>query len=316
MKPKMIVIGGPTGVGKTALSIKIANLFNGEIINGDSMQIYKSLNIGTATPTLEEQDQAIHHLINYVEVDEDYSVARFKADAKTAMDDILSHGKLPILVGGTGLYLEAFIYDLSLGGKEIENPEFRMQMETLANDQGSMAVYEKLQELDPKAAAGIHPNNLRRVIRALEVGTFSDRLFSDQDETHDQHISPYDLLIIALDTDRQILYDRINMRVDAMVNEGLIDESKWLLNQGLPRDQQSMKAIGYKELFPYLQGEITLEEALEILKKDSRHYAKRQLTWIRNRLNEVHWFDLVQQPEKLAEVSKLVDKFINSTRSD
>ncbi|OYW69105.1 MAG: tRNA (adenosine(37)-N6)-dimethylallyltransferase MiaA, partial [Aerococcus viridans] len=251
MKPKMIVIAGPTGVGKTSLSLKLAKAFNGEIINGDSMQIYQSLNVGTATPSLAEQDQAVHHLINYVDVGEGYSVARFKADAEAAMSDIIGRGKVPILVGGTGLYLESFIYDLSLGGKEIENPAFRQEMTDLAAKEGNDAVYAKLQALDPKAAEAIHPNNLRRVIRALEVGTFSDRLFSDQAETHEDHVSPYDLLLIALDTDRQLLYERINQRVDMMVKEGLLEETQWLLAQNLDPDQQSMKAIGYKELFPY-----------------------------------------------------------------
>lgn len=310
MKAKLIVIGGPTGVGKTALSIKIANEFNGEIINGDSMQIYRSLNIGTATPSLEEQDQAKHHLINYVDVSEDYSVARFKSDAEIAMKDIISRGKVPILVGGTGLYLESFIYDLSLGGKEIENPTFRQEMTELGDREGNHAVYAKLQALDPKAAEAIHPNNLRRVIRALEVGTFSDRLFSDQAETHEDHVSPYNLLMIALDTDRQILYDRINHRVDAMVKEGLLEETQWLLSQNLDPNQQSMKAIGYKELFPYFRKEASLETSLEELKKNSRHYAKRQLTWIRNRLDGVHWFNLVEYPERLDTVLTLVNDFL------
>ncbi|RPA60147.1 tRNA (adenosine(37)-N6)-dimethylallyltransferase MiaA [Aerococcus agrisoli] len=310
MKAKLIVIGGPTGVGKTALSIKIANEFNGEIINGDSMQIYQSLNVGTATPSLAEQDQAVHHLINYVDVGEGYSVARFKADAEAAMTDIIGRGKVPILVGGTGLYLESFIYDLSLGGKEIENPAFRQEMTDLAAKEGNDAVYAKLQALDPKAAEAIHPNNLRRVIRALEVGTFSDRLFSDQAETHEDHVSPYDLLLIALDTDRQLLYKRINQRVDMMVKEGLLEETQWLLAQNLDPDQQSMKAIGYKELFPYFRNEATLEASLEELKKDSRHYAKRQLTWIRNRLDGVHWFNLVEYPERLDTVLTLVNDFL------
>lgn len=313
MKPKMIVIAGPTGVGKTSLSLKLAKAFNGEIINGDSMQIYQNLNIGTATPTESEQAVAVHHLVSYVRVDEEYSVSRFKEDAKSAMEAILAKGKVPILVGGTGLYLESFIYDLSLGGKDLEHPEFRAQMETLAQMEGNEAVYQKLVDLDPKAADQIHPNNLRRVIRALEVGTFSDRLFSDQSETHANHVSPYDLLIIALNTDRQVLYERINMRVDDMVNQGLIEETKWLLAQNLAEDQQSMKAIGYKELFPYIRGEMPLELALEDLKQNSRRYAKRQITWIRNRLTDAHWLDLVTHPENLQQVLKLVEDFLNAT---
>lgn len=313
MKPKMIVIAGPTGVGKTSLSLKLATAFNGEIINGDSMQIYQNLNIGTATPTESEQAVAVHHLVSYVKVDEEYSVSRFKEDAKSAMEAVLAKGKVPILVGGTGLYLESFIYDLSLGGKDLEHPEFRAQMETLAQMEGNEAVYQKLVDLDPKAADQIHPNNLRRVIRALEVGTFSDRLFSDQSETRANHVSPYDLLIIALNTDRQVLYERINMRVDDMVNQGLIEETKWLLAQNLAEDQQSMKAIGYKELFPYIRGEMPLELALEDLKQNSRRYAKRQITWIRNRLTDAYWLDLVTHPENLQQVLKLVEDFLNAT---
>ncbi|MGY0837044.1 tRNA (adenosine(37)-N6)-dimethylallyltransferase MiaA [Aerococcus urinaeequi] len=313
MKPKLIVIAGPTGVGKTSLSLKLAKAFNGEIINGDSMQIYKSLDVGTATPTKSEQAEAVHHLISYVRVDEEYSVSRFKSDAKAAMEDILAKGKIPILVGGTGLYLESFIYDLSLGGDNLEHPKFRTQMEKLAKNEGNQVVYQKLVDLDPKAAEQIHPNNLRRVIRALEVGTFSDKLFSDQSETHDNHVSPYDLCIIALNTDRQVLYDRINKRVDDMVNQGLVEESKWLLSQNLDKNQQSMKAIGYKELFPYIRGEISLDIALEDLKQNSRRYAKRQITWIKNRLTDVHWVDLVAHPQDLQDLLKLVDDFLNTT---
>ena len=313
MKPKMIVIAGPTGVGKTSLSLKLAKNFNGEIINGDSMQIYQNLDIGTATPTESEQAQAVHHLVSYVKVDEEYSASRFKEDAKSAMEAILAKGKVPILVGGTGLYLESFIYDLSLGGKDLEHPEFRAQMETLAQMEGNEAVYQKLVDLDPKAADQIHPNNLRRVIRALEVGTFSDKLFSDQLETHENHVSPYDLLVIALNADRQVLYERINMRVDDMINQGLIEETKWLLAQNLDENQQSMKAIGYKELFPYIRGEMPLELALEDLKQNSRRYAKRQITWIKNRLTDAHWLDLVTHPENLQQVLKLVEDFLNVT---
>lgn len=309
-KPKILVITGPTAVGKTALSIDLAETFNGEIINGDAMQIYKELQIGTAKPTAAEQAAAPHHLINIRSVSENYSAAAFKADARKIVTDLVAKQRLPIAVGGTGLYLETFLYDLSLGGKVEPHPEFRQEMARVAAETGPMKVYEKLKVIDPVAAKTVHPNNVRRVIRMLEVCQFSDQLFSEQNETHQQHKSPYDLFFIALTTERELLYSRINQRVDQMVIEGLFTEAEWLFKQKLPHDSQSLQAIGYKELFPYFEGKMSKADVIERLKRDSRRYAKRQLTWIRNRLDSYHEVDLVQFPEQQQQLEADIKEFL------
>ncbi|KAA9302028.1 MULTISPECIES: tRNA (adenosine(37)-N6)-dimethylallyltransferase MiaA [Aerococcus] len=296
-KEKLIVICGPTGVGKTALSLDLAQKFSGEVVNGDSMQVYRHLDIGTAKITPAERGDIPHHLFDLKEVYEDYSVADFKRDASTAIAKIHERGQLPILVGGTGLYLEALLYDFDLGAEVDDHPEFREEMAAYAAQYGALALHRKLQDVDPNAAETIHPNNQRRVIRALEVCRFSSGKFSDQKQAQD-HDSPYDLLLIALVRDRQKLYEQINQRVLEMVKQGLLDEAKWLYQQGLPEDAQAMKAIAYKELFPYLRGEEGLEDGIQRLQKNTRHYAKRQLTWIRHRLPEAEIYDLVDDPQK------------------
>lgn len=308
---QLIVISGPTAVGKTALSIELAKAFNGEVINGDSMQIYRHLNIGTAKASLEERDGIQHHLLDIRDVNENYSVAEFKRDAKAAVTDIIERGHVPILVGGTGLYLEAFLYDLSLGGKMAEHPDFRVQMQEFANEYGNQALHDKLYAIDSKAAENIHFNNVRRVIRALEVNAFSDHKFSDQEETGKNHTSPYDLFVIGLDTDRALLYERINERVKIMIKDGLLEEAKWLQDQHLASDAQSIKAIGYKELFPYLNEQQNLEEVTATLQQNSRRYAKRQLTWVRNRMSNVHMYNLVQNPEQLILLKQDIVSFLN-----
>lgn len=310
MAQKLIVIAGPTAVGKTALSIELAQAFQGEIINGDAMQIYRGLNIGTAKATAEEMAGIPHHLLDIRDVSDNYSAAEFKADAKAAVAAIAARGHVPIVVGGTGLYLEAFLYDLSLGGKMTEQPEFRHAMQTYADQRGNQALYQKLVAVDPKAAANIHFNNVRRVIRALEVNEFSGHKFSDQQETGSNHVSPYDLFVIGLDTDREKLYQRINLRVNLMLEAGLLAEAEWLLTQNLPADHQSLKAIGYKELFPYLKGEISLAAATADLQQNSRRYAKRQLTWLRNRMTDVKRYDLVEHPEQITQLKQAVAKFL------
>lgn len=313
-KEKLIVITGPTAVGKTALSISIAQEFNGEIINGDSMQIYKGLDIGTAKASPQEQSQARHHLIDIREIWQGYSAADFKTDARQATKQLSAQGKLPIVVGGTGLYLESFLYDLSLGQSVSPQPEFRQAMYDLADQEGNLAVYQRLQTLDPQAAARVHPNNLKRVIRMLEVGTFSDQLFSQQEETHNNHHSPYDLYVIALTTERQLLYQRINHRVDLMIEEGLIDEARMIYEASLDKEAQSMKAIGYKEFFPYFAGTISLEQASQQLKQNSRRYAKRQETWIRNRMTNVHSFNLIEDPESQAVLMAEIADFLRDKK--
>lgn len=303
-----MVIVGPTAVGKTALSIRLAKKYNGEIINGDSMQVYAGLDIGTAKVTEEEAEGIPHHLLDIVSVEQDYTASDFKRDAGLAIESILARGKLPIVVGGSGLYIEGLLFDMQFGGTAAEDLDYRKQLESELERTDAMHIWNQLQEKDPKAAEQIHPNNSRRVIRALEVIHFSGKRFSDQfDREADPH---YDALLIGLDTERSILYDRINRRVDLMVAGGLVEEAKSLYDRQLPFKAQATRGIGYKEWFGYFNGEITFEEAAEMLKQNSRRYAKRQLTWFRNRMSGIHWFDLVQNDHEMQKIEDLVDSFL------
>lgn len=305
---KILVIVGPTAVGKTALSIRLAKKYNGEIINGDSMQVYAGLDIGTAKVTEEEAEGIPHHLLDIVSVEQDYTASDFKRDAGLAIEVILARGKLPIVVGGSGLYIEGLLFDMQFGGVAVEDLDYRKQLESELEKTDAMHIWNQLREKDPKAAELIHPNNSRRVIRALEVIHFSGKRFSDQ---VDREAAPhYDALLIGLDTERSILYDRINRRVDLMVAGGLVEEAKALFDRQLPFKAQATRGIGYKEWFGCFTGEITFEEAAEMLKQNSRRYAKRQLTWFRNRMSGIHWFDLVQNVHEMQKIEKLVDAFL------
>lgn len=305
---KIVVIIGPTAVGKTALSIRLAKQFNGEIINGDSMQVYEGLDIGTAKVTAEEAEGIPHHLLDIVPVDQDYTASDFKRDAGQAIDAIVANDKLPIVVGGSGLYIEGLLFDMQFGGVANEDKQYRRELEAELARTDAMHLWNLLNEKDPRAAEQIHPNNSRRVIRALEMIHFSGKLFSDQ---NDREAAPhYDALLIGLDTDRSVLYERINRRVDLMVAGGLIEEAKAIFDLHLPDKTQATRGIGYKEWFGYFNGEITLEEAKELLKLNSRRYAKRQLTWFRNRMSGVHWFDLVQDDSRMRQIAALVESFL------
>lgn len=267
-KVKIIAVVGPTAVGKTALGIELAKRFNGEIISGDSQQVYRHLDIGTAKATLEEQAEAPHHLIDVREVDEAYSAYDFVKEASAAIEDITSRGKLPIIVGGTGLYLQSLLEGYHLGGQvnQEEVLAYRQELEQLAD----AVLFDKIAEQDIE----IPELNRRRAIRALELATFGQDLENKE--------TPYDALLIGLNDDRQVLYERINHRVDVMVEKGLLDEAKWLYDNH--RDVQAARAIGYKELFPYFAGQASLEESVDKLKQNTRRFAKRQLTWFRNRM--------------------------------
>ena len=303
-----MVIVGPTAVGKTALSIRLAKKYNGEIINGDSMQVYAGLDIGTAKVTEEEAEGIPHHLLDIIPVEQDYTASDFKRDARQAIESILARGKLPIVVGGSGLYIEGLLFDMQFGGVAAEDPHYRKQLEAELERTDAMHIWKQLQEKDPKAAEQIHPNNSRRVIRALEVIHFSGKRFSDQaDREADPH---YDALLIGLDTERSILYDRINRRVDLMVANGLVEEANALFDRQLPAKTQATRGIGYKEWFGYFNGEVTFAEAAEQLKQNSRRYAKRQLTWFRNRMSGIHWFDLVQNDHEMQKIEELVESFL------
>lgn len=288
MNEKVLVIAGPTAVGKTSLSIELAKRFNGEIISGDSMQVYTSLDIGTAKITKEEMNDVPHHLIDCRDLNETYSAADFQKEGRACIESISKRGRLPIVVGGTGLYIQTLLYDFALGETVIEDNSRRDYWQKYAEEHGNQALWEVLKERDAKAAEHIHPNNQQRLIRALEVADNGGHIWQEREIT--PLYKPY---MIALNTDRAVLYDRINQRVDCMMEQGLLEEAKMVYQAG---DVQGAKAIGYKEFFSYFRGEMTLDEAVEKLKQNSRRYAKRQLTWFRNRM-EMNWIDLVQHPE-------------------
>ncbi|MEY8539883.1 tRNA (adenosine(37)-N6)-dimethylallyltransferase MiaA [Streptococcus alactolyticus] len=291
-KVKIIAVVGPTAVGKTALGIELAKRFNGEIISGDSQQVYRHLDIGTAKATLEEQAEAPHHLIDVREVDEAYSAYDFVKEASAAIEDITSRGKLPIIVGGTGLYLQSLLEGYHLGGQvnQEEVLAYRQELEQLAD----AVLFDKIAEQDIE----IPELNRRRAIRALELATFGQDLENKE--------TPYDALLIGLNDDRQVLYERINHRVDIMVEKGLLDEAKWLYDNH--RDVQAARAIGYKELFPYFAGQASLEESVDKLKQNTRRFAKRQLTWFRNRMAVS--FYMVSESDVKKQINKAVQDFL------
>ncbi|WP_373702413.1 tRNA (adenosine(37)-N6)-dimethylallyltransferase MiaA [Weissella soli] len=289
---KLIVIVGPTAVGKTALSLEIAKHFNGEIVSGDSMQIYRGLDIGTAKATPAEQAQAPHHMIDIAEPAEPYSVAKFVQAAQAEIAAIAARGKLPVLVGGTGFYVQALLGDRPLAEiHDLQDPAFIEKWTKIATMQGEATVRAALHQLDPVSAERILPGQIRRLVRALLVSDHTGQPFSAQQPKPQRQ---YDAYIIGLNTSRDVLYDRINQRVDQMIQAGLLDEARLALV--LPDDSTAKKAIGYKELFGYLTDEESLETAVEKLKQASRRYAKRQITWFNNQFDDIHWYDLVSDP--------------------
>ncbi|WP_349410583.1 tRNA (adenosine(37)-N6)-dimethylallyltransferase MiaA [Pseudalkalibacillus sp. SCS-8] len=287
MKPALVVIVGPTAVGKTRTSVEIAKAFKGEVINSDSMQVYTGLDIGTAKIKESEKEGIPHHLFDIKDPMEDYSAAEFQEDAQQKIAEIHQKGSLPVMVGGTGLYIRAVTHDYTFTEASAD-PDYRKELETFVSEYGSEALHDKLKAIDQKRASEIHPNNVRRVIRALEI--YHTQGYLDQEENDQERESPYNLITIGLTMDRDELYDRINRRVDLMIEEGLLDEVKTLYEAGV-RGTQAVQAIGYKELYSYFEGMCTLEEAIIKLKRNSRRYAKRQLTWFRHQM-DVEWFDV------------------------
>ena len=280
MKQKLLVIGGPTAVGKTDLSIRIAKKLNGEIISADSMQIYKYMDIGSAKVTKEEMDGVKHHLIDVVNPDVPFSVADFKEHGDAALKDIISRGKFPIIAGGTGLYINSLTCNMTFTEAE-KDEEYRKYLEDLANEKGNEYIHEMLKECDPISYKEIHANNRKRVIRALEVFKLTKKPFSSYNVGDDFYKSDYDIHYYVLTMDREKLYNRINKRVDIMMENGLLEECIKLKDMGYTSDMQSMQGIGYKEILYYLEGKISLDEAIDMIKQGSRNYAKRQLTWFR-----------------------------------
>lgn len=300
---KVLVIVGPTAVGKTALSVELAKKFNGEIISGDSLQIYKKLDIGTAKISTSEMSGIPHHLIDVIEPTDNYSVADFQKAGRQLITEITERGHLPIIAGGTGLYIQSLLYDYQLGAKEEVASDVRKKYEELAGKIGKKQLWEYLKEKDPLAAEKIHWNNQRKVIRALEVFEVTGYSIMTPKEKPQ---CLYEYCMIGLDTDRKLLYQRIDQRVDQMIAAGLVDEARFVYSLG---EIQASQGIGYKELYPYFKGEITLEEAVEQIKQNSRRYAKRQLTWFRNRL-KAQWFDLLEQPKQQEEIERVIKKWL------
>lgn len=286
-KRPLIILTGPTAVGKTKASIGLARAVGGEIISADSMQVYKHMDIGSAKIRKEEMDGVPHHLVDILEPDEEFHVARFQQLAKEAMEEIYSRNHVPIIVGGTGFYIQALLYDIDFTEGE-EDTSYREEMEAFAAEQGAEALHEKLRQVDPKSADTIHANNVKRVIRALEFYHQTGSPISEHNEKERQKESPYNFAYFVLNDERARLYERIDKRVDQMMDEGLVAEVEALKNLGYTRDMVSMQGLGYKEILAYLEGECSLDEAVYILKRDTRHFAKRQLTWFR-REKEVVW---------------------------
>lgn len=289
MKNKVIAIAGPTAVGKTKFAIEVARRFDGEVVSCDSMQLYKFMNIGSAKPDAEELAQVKHHLVDIIDPRVPFSVAEYQQLAKAAITDVMSRSKVPVISGGTGLYLNSLIYDMDFSS----NPgdlTYRKELEKIAEEEGTEAVHRMLQNEDADAAALIHPNNTKRIIRALERlhdGEGNVRPFSGiLKETDD-----YEMILVGLTRERQELYDRINARVDILINNGLVDEVKELMAMGLTSDDISMKGIGYKEIIAFLNNEYDLETAVDTVKKNTRHYAKKQLTWYR-RYDRINWLNI------------------------
>lgn len=280
MKDKILIIAGPTAVGKTSLSIKLAKELDGEIVSTDSMQIYKHMDIGSAKITKEEMDGAPHHMIDVVDPSTSFSVAEYKEMASKCINDIISRNKLPILVGGTGLYINALTCNMNFTEAESDE-EYRRELEKLADENGNEFIHNMLKEIDPISYRDIHFNNRKRVIRALEVYKLTSKPFSSFNSGDDFYNGPYDVKYYVLNMDRAKLYDRINLRVDIMIENGLIDECIKLKDMGYTSFMQSMQGIGYKEIFYYLEDKISYSEAIDMIKQGSRNYAKRQLTWFR-----------------------------------
>ncbi len=288
-KLPLLILTGPTAVGKTNLSIKLAKAVNGEIISADSMQVYRRMDIGTAKIKKEEMCGVPHHLIDICEPTEDYNVVRFATEAKRLIREITERGHIPILVGGTGFYIQAVLYDIDFTETE-EDTTYREELAAFADKYGAEALHEELAKVDPASAEAIHSNNVKRVIRALEFYRQTGGKISEHNEEQRGKESAYKSAYFVLTQDRAVLYDRIEKRIDSMLSEGLLDEVKALLAEGCKPEMVSMQGLGYKEIVPYLNGECTLDEAVYILKRDTRHFAKRQITWFK-REREVLWFD-------------------------
>lgn len=286
---KLIILTGPTAAGKTKLSIDLAHAINGEIISADSMQVYRHMDIGSAKIRPEEMQGIKHYLVDILEPSEDFNIVLFQKYAKQAIAEIYAKGKIPIIVGGTGFYIQSVLYDINFQQSD-ENPALRNELEMIARQKGTRYLHDMLKECDEKAALEIHENNVKRVIRAIEFFKQTGKKISEHNETERSKKSAYDSCYFVLTDERQKLYENIDRRVDIMIENGLVAEVKQLLDIGCKRDSTAMQGLGYKEIISYLEGEITLDEAVYMIKRDTRHFAKRQLTWFR-RERDVIWVE-------------------------
>ena len=289
MKKPLVILTGPTAVGKTKASIGLAKAIGGEIISADSMQVYKQMDIGSAKIKPSEMEGIPHYLLDILEPDEEFHVVLFQQMAKQAIQKIYEKGKIPIIVGGTGFYIQAVLYDIDFSEKE-KDTSYREELEKLAQTKGAEYLHDLLREVDEKSAQDIHANNVKRVIRALEYFHQTGEKISEHNEEQRKKVSPYNFSYFVLNDEREHLYERINLRVDQMINEGLVREVQSLKEKGYTRDMVSMQGLGYKEMLDYLDNKCSLEEAVEIIKRDTRHFAKRQITWFK-RESDVTWID-------------------------
>jgi tRNA dimethylallyltransferase len=312
-KPKLLVLVGPTAVGKTKISIEMARQFDAEIISGDSMQVYRHMDIGTAKISKQEMEGIKHHLIDIHEPEYPYSVAAFQEDCRRLIPDIHSRGKLPFIVGGTGLYVESVCYEYQFS--EVGADEaFRQEQLDFAEQFGAEALHARLQAVDPESALRLHPNDRRRVVRALEIYHVSGTTLSSQLATQKKE-SPYQLCIAGLTMDRQMLYKRIEDRIDGMLDQGLVAEVASLMERGVRSDAISMQGLGYKEISSYLRGEVSLEEAVTWLKRDTRHFAKRQLSWFRH-MKDIQWVDVTDVGNFSAHAAQIHEIIAGKFRTD
>lgn len=305
-KRPLIILTGSTAVGKTAASIGLAKAVGGEIISADSMQVYRHMDIGSAKITADEMQGIPHYLVDVLEPEEAFNVVRFQEMAKAAMQKIYAGGHIPIVVGGTGFYIQALLYDIDFTENDSDF-SYREELEQTARDKGAEYLHSLLKQADPEAAEQIHPHNIKRVIRALEFNRKTGQKISAHNEQERRKQSPYDFAYFVLTDDRKALYERIDRRVDKMMEQGLLEEVRALKDRGIARDSVSMQGLGYKELLAYLDGEIPLDEAIRIIKRDTRHFAKRQLTWFR-RERDVIWIDRQKTGQ---EEKKIVDYMLN-----
>lgn len=289
MKKSLVILTGPTAVGKTALSVQLAKRINGSIISADSMQIYQHMDIGSAKIKAEEMQGIPHYLIDLLEPDEEFHVVKFQEYAKKVLEEIYAQGRIPIIAGGTGFYIQALLYDIDFT-REQQDEAYRRELEQYVKEHGAQALHNKLNLVDEKSANAIHENNVKRVIRALEFHHLTGQKISEHNKQQQNKKSPYQAVYFVLNDDREKLYQRIDQRVDLMIENGLVDEVLRLKNRGYHKNMVSMQGLGYKEILDYLEGNTTLDEAIYLMKRDTRHFAKRQLTWFR-RERKVHWIN-------------------------